>query len=163
MKKQEDGPARGTWHIYSRGTEERLFNRLFIIRKFLHQLVQHLSEPAWKEDHQLKASALKHCNVKVKMTMWRWNVPVLQQTPWLLQCSTAAHGFWPCPVKPAQHLRKLIEMKDEHLPMSKWPWLIPSPERETLIFTQCNLHQLRPVRHLLPQYTTSTAQNRVVS
>lgn len=66
------------------------------------------------------------------MTMWRWNVPVPAADSWLLQCPTAAHGFWSCPVKAAEHLRKLIEMKDEQPHMSKWPWLIPSPDQGNL-------------------------------
>lgn len=151
MKKQEDGPAWGTWHIYSRGTEDRLFNRLFITRKFLHHLIEHLSKAAWKgrppaqrhcpqalqcqgkSDH-LKGKCPRTAADTLISPMPHWSTRVLAMPN--QACTTAEETDWD---------GRLIASIRQNSHGSS-----PVLNRETLIFTQRNIHQLRPVQHLLP-------------
>lgn len=152
MKKQEDGPARGTWHIYTRGIEERLFNRLFITRKFLYHLVEHLWKPARKgrpPARRQRSQALQ-CQSK--------NDPVKDKCP----CPGAdtlvtAMPHWPCPVKPTRRLRKLTGMKDEQPPHVKMAMANPSSEQGSsdLHTMQCTPAQTCKAAH----YSYSTKQS----
>lgn len=131
MKKQEDGPARGTWHIYSRGIEERLSNRLFITGKFLYHL-EHLSKPAWKG----RPPAQRQCPQALQREGKNDHVKVKCPCSCSRQLVTAMpHCSTRVLVVPSQGCRapkETQEMKDEQPHMSKWPWLIPSPDQGNL-------------------------------